>query len=169
MPEPYAETLATVAAGRTALVARLRTIAARRFRSTRSPRSWYSSSRRWPISAARPTRVPSMEMQSFRSRALAGVVLLALLALLGEAFERIDRFGLSASALGPWHQRPDWNAVYSTGPEGHARPIPGSWARWALSAGEPLIDYRFDDHGLRVPAGGGRSPALGACRVLVIG
>jgi hypothetical protein len=29
MPEPYAETLATVAAGRTALVARLRTIAAR--------------------------------------------------------------------------------------------------------------------------------------------
>jgi lysophospholipase L1-like esterase len=110
-----------------------------------------------------------MEMQSFRSRALAGVVLLALLALLGEAFERIDRFGLSASALGPWHQRPDWNAVYSTGTEGHARPIPGSWARWALSAGEPLIDYRFDDHGLRVPAGGGRSPAPGACRVLVIG
>jgi len=29
MPEPYADTLATVAAGRTALVARLRTIAAR--------------------------------------------------------------------------------------------------------------------------------------------
>lgn len=29
MPEPYAETLATVAAGRTALVERLRTIAAR--------------------------------------------------------------------------------------------------------------------------------------------
>jgi hypothetical protein len=29
MPEPYADTLATVATGRTALVARLRTIAAR--------------------------------------------------------------------------------------------------------------------------------------------
>jgi len=29
MPEPFSETLATVAAGRTALVARLRTIAAR--------------------------------------------------------------------------------------------------------------------------------------------
>ncbi len=103
-----------------------------------------------------------------RSAALA-VAVLAALALLVEALLRIDRFGPSRAAFGRWKHRIPWEAVRSIDGDGTMRPRPGGWERWALSAGEEVIDYRFDEQGLRAPARGGHLAAPDACRVLVVG
>lgn len=107
-------------------------------------------------------------MTTVRSKAPMIAVLVTVLALLAESILRLESCGFTAAALGRWRPKAEWATIRALDAEG-PRPIPDGWGKWALAAGDPPIDYRFDGIGLRVPAAGAARDTRGDCSVLVIG
>jgi lysophospholipase L1-like esterase len=108
---------------------------------------------------------------SRRACGLRPLWLLALLAvalLAAEAALRVSRLGLSRAALGRWQRRVPWEAI-RTLDDGGPWPRPNGAARWALQPGSPVVEYRIDGEGFRVPAVAAPPAGRGACRVLVLG
>ena len=103
-------------------------------------------------------------------RSAGHVVLVALvLAVLGEGALRVERFGWSRAAVGPWADPPPWDRLRAFDAVGDPVPRPGADVAWALGPGQPIVRYRLNGLGLRGAGEVAERPPPGVCRVLALG
>jgi len=106
-----------------------------------------------------------MRLRTLGRAAVAAVVVV----LLGEAALRVERFGWSRDAFGPWTDPPPWDALRGFDAAGDPTPRAHADAAWALAPGQPVVRYRLDGLGLRDDRDVAAHAPPGTCRVLALG